>query len=309
MISPRSEPQVQVSALNSVLASVNGEPISLEDVLPLTRAAEYQAAAAYSGGQLNKAVYEIRKRAVESLIDRKLIVADYKKQEFVLPSRDIEAELDAVAERMGYRSRSEFIRKLRENGSSIDEIRREVEERIICQLMLYRAYQTAAFITPRDVHEYYTSHREEFASPESIELAMLSINPGQDTADQKISEIQAALDKNPDRFAELVKRHSTGPAAERGGDLGTIELKRLRPEFAAAIVKPETGRVYGPIKTPEGLIWLRINAYHPSKDADFTSLEPQIRQRLEAVVRAESAKRYTDRLREGAIIRYFFEKN
>lgn len=38
--------------INSVLASVNGEPVSLEDILPATRQQEYQAYAAYSGDRL-----------------------------------------------------------------------------------------------------------------------------------------------------------------------------------------------------------------------------------------------------------------
>ena len=92
--------------INSVLASVNGDPVSLEDILPATRQQEYQAYAAYSGDRLYEAIRSIRRKAVDDLIDRKLVIADYRRQPFEIPNQQIEEELDNVAERMGYRSRS-----------------------------------------------------------------------------------------------------------------------------------------------------------------------------------------------------------
>lgn len=68
--------------VNSVLASVNGEPISLWDVLPATRQQEYQAYAAYSGDRLYEAIRQIRRKTVDDLIDRKLLIADYRDQAF-----------------------------------------------------------------------------------------------------------------------------------------------------------------------------------------------------------------------------------
>ena len=60
--------------INSVLASVNGEPVSLEDILPATRQQEYQAYAAYSGDRLYEAIRSIRRKAVDDLINRKLLI-------------------------------------------------------------------------------------------------------------------------------------------------------------------------------------------------------------------------------------------
>ena len=68
--------------VNSVLASVNGEPISLWDVLPATRQQEYQAYAAYSGDRLYEAIRQIRRKTVDDLIDRKLLIADYRDKPF-----------------------------------------------------------------------------------------------------------------------------------------------------------------------------------------------------------------------------------
>ena len=221
--------------LNSVLATVNGEPVSLGDVLLLTEAKEYQAAAAYSGAALERAVYDLRLEAVDELIDRKLILADYASRPFEIPARDVDSALDEASVRMGCRSRAELSKKLRESGSSLEEFRGRVKEQLIVQLMLYREYNASNFITPEDLRRYYKEHEAEFSRPESVELAMLQLPAERNDADKVSGEISSALAASPDSFDDLVRRYSSGPGRGDGGRLGGIERKRLRPEFAEAL--------------------------------------------------------------------------
>ena len=51
--------------MNSILASVNGTPISLQDILPLTRAAEFRVFSSCVGEELQKRILEIRRRAAD----------------------------------------------------------------------------------------------------------------------------------------------------------------------------------------------------------------------------------------------------
>ena len=50
------------SELNSILASVNGIPVSLMDVLPMTREKEYRAFSAYTGDELKQQIVAIRRQ-------------------------------------------------------------------------------------------------------------------------------------------------------------------------------------------------------------------------------------------------------
>lgn len=292
--------------LNSVLATVNGEPVSLGDVLPLTQAKEYQAAAAYSGAALERAVYDLRLAAVDELIDRKLILADYANRSFEIPAREIESALDEASVRMGCRSRADLARKLRESGSSLDEFRARVREQLIVQVMLYREYNAVNFITPEDMHRYYREHEAEFSRPESVELAMLQLPAERNDAETVGKEISSALERAPESFSDLVRRYSSGPGRSDGGKLGTIERRRLRAEFAEALGNaPESGKIYGPIKTADGIFWLRVLAYRPAEKRPFESSGAEIRRRLENKLREESRERYCARLRKAAIVRYF----
>ncbi len=292
--------------MDSVLASVNGEAITLHDIIGKTRAEEYQLYNSLSGNELEKAIIAVRRKAVDDLIDLKLIVADYRKSDFKVPNRDIESELDAAATKMGVRSRQEFARKLEESGTNLAEFRGQIEEYMIVQAMLYRQYLTRIAVTPSDIYQYYESHPEEFIQPESLKLAMILLDPKRQDLDAAIADVQKILAQSPERFGELAYRYTCGPGADRGGELGVIERKRLRKEFAEAIVDPQPDKIYGPIQTPDGVAFLQIIERHNAIEKGFEQSEPGIRRKLESQMREAVRKQYIESLRREAIIRYFF---
>ena len=83
--------------MNSILASVNGKPISLQDVLPLTRAEEFRVFSSCVGEELQKRILEIRRRAADELIDRQLILEDYAGKSFELSDKDMAEILKSLA--------------------------------------------------------------------------------------------------------------------------------------------------------------------------------------------------------------------
>lgn len=293
---------------SSLLAEVNGQPITVDDVLPMTQAKEYQAYAALSGAELERAILRLRREAVETLIDRKLIVADYRAGNSRLSDNDIERELDNAAERAGCRSRSAFIRKLRENGISIEKFRTQLEEQMAVQLMYQREYYARNFVTPADILRYYEAHREDFDVPERVELAMLRIPASHAEKELLLKEVSRDLAADPESFAAVAGRVSDAPAAASGGSLGWIEVRRLRQEFAAALKSGiEKDRIYGPIATAEGVVFLRVNGHEAGSAGDFSGAAPEIRRILEEQIREKSRQDYRSRLRSEAFVKYYIE--
>ncbi len=211
--------------------------------------------------------------------------------------------MDEVAQRMGVRSRSEFLRVLRQQGSSIEEVRKHVRDVMIVQLMIHRELVAYSSMTPEMMFAHYTKNVEKTGGSGSVELAMILLG---DKNKGEAPKIAAALKKDPGSFAALSAKWSEGPGKEDGGRLGKIECRLLRPEFAGVLTRPEQGKVYGPVATPEGTVFLKVLAYAPPVKKTFRESIPEIRRALEAEQRKESKRKYTQRLRKEAIIRYFF---
>ena len=68
---------------DSILASVNGESITLQDVMLESNAEEAKLSSMFTGEDLIRKIEEVRRKVLEDLINRKLIYASYKKLIFV----------------------------------------------------------------------------------------------------------------------------------------------------------------------------------------------------------------------------------
>ena len=66
---------------------------------------------------------------------------------------------------------------------------------------------------------------------------------------QKIAKLAQA---KPNQFSMLARKHSDGPSASRGGDLGKWKYGLMVPTFDAAMSKLRVGQVSGVVQTPFG---------------------------------------------------------
>lgn len=287
--------------LNSIVASINGEAVTLQDILPYTKQKEYIAYASHQAQELQSVIAKIRREAVDDLIDRKLIIADYYAQNFRIPAQDIDSEIDKIAVNMGARSRSDFLAKLRSSGVDPAKMRRDVEEYMAIQVMLHRCCLAGNAVTPEELFNYFEKKRSKFNTPATVDLAMILVKNEKDAA-----HISRELETDPGRFSALAAEYSEGPGKDDGGKLGVIEVSKLRTEFSQAVTKFEDGKVYGPVKTPEGFNFIRILKYTPGAAGDYFSVLPKLREQLENERRSASCEKYKLSLREKAIVRYHF---
>lgn len=290
------------NGVNSVLATVNGQVITLVDVLPLTQAKELQAHSVYSGERLKNVIADYRKKVVNELIDDLLVQAEFARHNFVLSSHDIEREIDQFAQRIGCRSREQLLRKLRKDGSSIEEIRMGIRKNMMVQLMLFRQIRIADPVTPKELYEYFKANEADYASPEKVGLAMLKLDSSRKDLERVIPEISAELKKNPENFSGIVKRYAP---EFKNGDLGEIDSKLLRPEFAAAFKSFSPGMVAGPLKVYDGIVWLKVTSWSPAKKSGFHEVEERIKNDLERKKREAVVTQYIKKLRSNAVIEFF----
>ncbi|MDD5697933.1 MAG: peptidyl-prolyl cis-trans isomerase [Victivallaceae bacterium] len=293
--------------VDSVLASVNGEPITLVDVLYESSYSEARLYAVYSSKDIFRQIQSLRRQILDEIVDRKLILLDYEaRKPFEVPRQYVENLIDELAMNYGCRDRSELREKVREAGTSLEELREKARTKVITQIMISNYIYTVVNLTPREIHDYYQVHIKDFSTPPQIRLQLLLIAKDNQDAERIKKELREAFKKtDPNVFTGMVRLYSSGPGAMRGGDLGWIECPELRPEFAQAIKDRKTGAIVGPIATDEGTYFLRINGRKAANKAAFTQMIPQIKEQMEARRRKAAYDKYVAQLREKSVIRYF----
>ena len=161
--------------VDSVLAAVNGDPVTLGEILPAVRDREFQLKSAYSGKVLEEEILKARYLAVEEIIDRKLIVADFNAQNLVLSNQDVENELDRWGKLIGCPSRKDLEEKIRQSGTTVEKLRERVAQRIKVQIMRRRAFAMAGSPSPADLYERFKQEEKLLNFPGSVELALLKL--------------------------------------------------------------------------------------------------------------------------------------
>jgi len=299
--------------IDSVLMSVNGEPVTLLDVILETGGREKELAGIYSGDRLLSETRKLREETVEDIVTRKLIYEKYKADPFDIPRQEIENLLDEFVRTSGAESRAALEKSLLPFGITPERLREQAKERIAVEVLLIRDCNHHVDVTPKEVYEDYKAHPEKWTIPEKISLQLLQINvtAGSAGGDPKaaVDAIRKELDEDSSRknFTRLVLEKSDGANASSGGITEGVEVDRLRPEFIEALKGRKTGDVIGPIEAPEAFFFLRVVGMEPARLIPFSKANRDVREALLKVKIAEKRKEYEAQIRRDAVIRRYFD--
>jgi len=299
--------------IDSVLVSVNGEPITLLDVILETGSREREFAGIFSGERLKSETRELRRETVDQIVFRKLVYEKYKANPFDIPRQEIENLLDEFVRTTGAESRASLEKSLEPFGITPERLREQALERIAVEVMLMRECDHHVYVTPKEVYEDYKAHPEKWTIPEKITLQLLQINVTAGSAggdpEAAVKAIRKELDEDPSQknFTRLVLEKSDGATASTGGVTEGVELNKLRPEFIEAIKGRKSGDIVGPIEAPEAYFFIRVVGTEPARLVPFSQANREVRDALYQERVAEKRKEYFAQIRKNAAVRYFFD--
>lgn len=310
MVSKAADPVL----LNGIAAIVNEKIITKDDVenfkIMEIRALLLQrrrAGARAASGEWEQRELEIKQRGLEELIDRELILAEFKTKGYNLPETLIN---DLVQERIrkDYGDRRALLKELQEQNRSIEEFRKRLREDLIISQMNHFNVREKIVISPKKIEAYYKTNETKFRLMDQVKLRMIYLNPkSRGTAEaRKLAGDIVAKARAGTKFADLARENSDDTFRTRGGERGWIEDKEasLRQELRAVAFKLNAGQVSDPVELDGALFILAV------EDKRSAGLQPlnEVRNDIESTLRAEEQKRlrvaWIKRLREKSFVRY-----
>jgi peptidyl-prolyl cis-trans isomerase SurA len=303
---------------NGVAAVVNSEAITFRDVLAQTQMEEDDLRAQQQAGKITdderkQRIKDRRKTVLDSLIDTRLIIQDYKKKGYNFPDYYFDREeRQRIRDQFGG-DRQALVKTLEDRGITLADWKKSIRETFIVQQM--RQINAKRFITisPHMVEEYYQNHVRDFLQPDRVKLRMIYLAPESSpeveaTAKEVLSQLESGSD-----FSQLARKYSDYNRA--GGGLfqdnnGWVERDGLKSELAEAAFQLRPGQASGIISlsTAQGAKAFYILQVEEVKKATVTPLS-SIRDAIEStLVAAESEKvqkEWIDRLKRDAYIEKF----
>jgi len=308
----------QNSIPNGVAAVVNSEAITLRDVLAQTQMEEddlknQQANGKITNDERKERIRARRNTVLDSLIETKLILQDYKKKGYNFPDYYFDREeRQKIRDQFGG-DRQALVKTLEERGQTLADWKKYVRETFIVQQMRIINAKRYITISPHMIEAYYQQHVRDFLQPDRVKMRMIYLAPGSsENVEATAKEVLAQVESGTD-FADLAKKYSDYNRS--GGGLfqdnnGWAEREGLKSDLAEVAFQLRPGQSSGLITLPtaDGKSAYYILNVEEVKKATVTPLS-SIRDAIESTLQAAESEKvqrdWIDRLKRDAYIEKF----
>lgn len=298
----------ETNRLNGVAAIVNEAIITEQEVYSILEQELPRLRFQY-GKQPARLREELSKQRVailEMLIERQLVLADYKAAGFNIPETLIEDQFQQdVVSKFG--DRVAFVKTLQKEGKTIEDARKEFRDVLIINIMSAQKIRNQVTISPFKIERYYADNQSKFSVEEQVKLRMI-ILPVPSAADTTVAEKARNLHQQivgGAAFEEIARQHSTGAYAKDGGMMGLISRKDLRKEIADVAFKLPPGTVSEPVVTEDAVFILKVEEAKAAHVRPLAEVRDEIEQALQAEETAQRRKQWIDGIRKKAFVRLF----
>ncbi len=292
---------------NEVAVIVNDDVITYKDVM-IRSAQAVQLLRSQFANQpsvLEQKIKDLERDALEELVERKLILHEFKTAGYNLPDSIIE---DRVKERirLKYGDRLTLTRSLQEDGVTYASFRERIREDFIITAMRSKNISQEIIISPHKLEKYYAENLEKFKVPDQVKLRMIMLNkPAAGGTARKLAEEILAKLQDGASFGEMAGVYSDGLHKSEGGDYGWIDRKVLRAELTDAAFALQPGQRSQIIEVGDTCYILLVEGVKANHVQTLPEVREEIQQTLETTERERLRKQWMARLKAKSFVLYF----
>jgi len=289
-----------------IVAIVNGDIITQTDLDNRIEESDEMQSKTPAFKELEK---ENRRRmALDQLIDQAILDQQVKKAELDVTDQDVSGAIRNILaqNRMTMQQlRTEVAKK----GITWSQYKKNVEREIRKVKFINQVISTEVKIADRDLRDYFDKHRGSFHGGKRVHIAEI-VFPfvGVDSEEEAIALRDRAIavareaQANPEAFSRLAKQHSRGPNADKGGDLGMVNISDLPPMVGDMVRRLPTGGVTPPIPTDNAVVIAKVVAWPKLSAEEFEKVRDTIYDRLHSERISDALKAYIQRAKQHAYI-------
>lgn len=299
--------------LNRVAASVNGKPITTNEVSFLLYTVYQQLATVYpsQGPEFTRQLAIAKEAILNDLIDRELVLNDFEKSGRQIPEYLIDQRINHIIMSTFNGNRDLFLENLRRSNMTIRGHREITERNVKIEGMRQMKYDDGIPPTPDEIKKEYAKIKHDLRdiTQDQVQFkkifipaysADLSVQPEEQLALAKI--VVEELNKDPKQFEEFAKRYSEDMNATDGGQAPMVKRSSLSPEVSTVIFDSEIGKIVGPLISPQGFTILVVQKKQYAPAPPLSKVKEQVDTHVRMKRSSERYKKWVNQLRERAII-------
>jgi peptidyl-prolyl cis-trans isomerase C len=256
---------------------------------------------------------EIKKQALENLIDRELLYQESQKQGIKVDDSVINEQMTALKKR--FPSEAELEKSLAKMKLSEAAMRSQFKQQRAIQQLIDKEFGKTVSVADKEVKAYYDKYPSFFKKPEQVRARhiLIKVDPKADPkekaeAHKKIEDIQQKLQKGED-FEALAKEFSQCPSAANGGDLGSFGRGQMVKPFEEAAFALKPGEVSDIVETRFGYHLIEVMDKKPATTIPYKDIKDRLKQYLKQEKIQKEVRLYAEKLKEKAKVERFLTES
>lgn len=246
---------------NGIAAIANDTVITMQDV---EMASQVSVEVARRTSLTAQAFYqkkiEAMRNALDSLIERQLILAEFKTIGVNVPDSYIDDVVeDRIHQRFG--DRANLQKTLKAENVTFESFRQRMKEEIILEFMRHKNVREPSLISPAKIERYYQTNLHKFKLDDQVKLRIIVIRSSDGAGENSFRFAQDILRLAGDGvpFDELASIYTDEVSRRKEGGLwGWKERSALRPdlaEVAFGLQSNQVSAVIGFARAPDETYW------------------------------------------------------
>jgi len=301
------------SYTNRIIAVVDGNPIMSSEVQDTIKAQEqivrYQLA--NEPARLNKELAAIRASAVETLIDREILLGEFRKIGGVIKPMYVDDDINTIIRESFKGNRDAFVDELGKTGMSVKKFREMREKMVIMNVMRARNSGEHPPATPREVQDFYDKNVDKWREGDQIKISTITIPKftGEvgSTPEKQFKLAQDLRNKiaSGGDFAAAAKSYSQDSHAETGGSWDWMAKTDLMPAISNAAMELKTGGISQIIDQESNYIIVACDAKKLGIAPDLAKMRPEIEKMLNQEKSKANIDKWMESVRKKHVIKRF----
>jgi len=259
----------QAVEVNGIAAKVNGRVITKNEVSFMLAPVYAQLRTQFPrlGPEFDKQFKEARDKVLEELIDRQIILDEFKQIGASIRPNLIDEEVKRQMRELYNGDEVRFREELKNSRLTMEGYRTMTQEKMVVQSMRAQQFADAPPPLPNEIQNDYNEIKSTLrdTSKDMITFRKIFIPAADPESPLATPETQLALAEDLARqlnegkeFEEIAKTNSKDAFASEGGLQEDIPRTDLAAEFAAIVFEAAEGKVLGPLLDPRGFTIVKV---------------------------------------------------
>jgi peptidyl-prolyl cis-trans isomerase SurA len=253
---------VNEAVVDRIVAIVNQEIITLSEVEKWSDSLQKEVHAE-NRFERRERIQEIYRKALEQLIEEKLVDLEVKRYGIKVTSKEVEGALEEVRQKNAA-SHEDFEKVLAKEGLTLEAFKKQIEKRIQRIKLFHWAVKGDPNAGEKELRDFYQNHIDRYRSNELYRASHILFLVPKDASSEEVQGIrrrcQKVLEKikGGEDFGEMALLYSQDISAKDRGNLGYFKKGELFPAFEKEALRLKVGEVSGIVRSEFGFHIIKL---------------------------------------------------